>query len=182
MFDTYQRGVAALYGGRSGHGSIVIGWNIADYNWGESQVLQMNTYFNAVGRPKQFEAAAESIWKSYEDAKSAWAIKDIINASEMKGAGDQAVALRKQIEAFVAQNKKSTGGGSVSVPDLSPVGVPDAPRPKEEGILSIIPWWGWAVGGVGVVGLLGTIVIPIVAPLIAAGASRRLIPSHGGAR
>jgi hypothetical protein len=146
---------------------------LADYSWGESQVLQMVQYFNALGRPSQFEAAVEAIYASYEKLRTSFAtLAATVRDDGMKQVGQQAQAMTSQLAAYAASKQTAaatTPGGVASPASPAPPPPPALPPPPSSGPLGL-PTWAWWAGGAAVAALaLG----PIVAPLIAARAVRR---------
>lgn len=141
-------------------GSTSVGWVFEDYNWGESQVLQLVQYFDSLSRPPEFEARIQALYKSYEDTKSVWALRSAINASAMKSLGVQAQSIMRELEAF-AQQKARAAGQPV------PQGVSNSltPPPPES---SLVPWWLWAIGGVAALGVVGYFAVPFIASAMSA--------------
>ena len=72
-----------------------------DCQQGKSSVLQMVQFFEALGRPKKYEAAAEAIYASYERAENSfWRSMPFSSAcSAIRDAGVQAQALMQQMAA-----------------------------------------------------------------------------------
>lgn len=135
---------------------------LAEYSWGESQVLQLNQYFNALGRPSQYEAAMEALWASYEKQKTAFAtLAATVRDAGMKQLGEQAQALMAQLQ----QSAASKAPAGVAAPAAPPA----LKAPPSSGPLGLPTWAWWAGGAAVAVIALG----PIVAPLIAARAVRR---------
>ncbi len=130
-----------------------------DYDTGERLAIQMNQVFNALGRPKEFEAQAEAIWAAYEKKKAGiwWTQTDkFMNATAMKQIGIDAAK-------FTADLQRAYPKQLAFVPS------DNIPKPSTSWWDRFtIPWWGWTLGGVAVVGLVAGTVLPIVLPVIAA--------------
>lgn len=155
---------AAVVSASTAGDSNTVGWLVDDYNWGESQVLQLVQYFDSLQRPPEFEARIQALYKAYEDAKSFWAIRSLINASAMKDLGVQAQTLMRELEAFVQKKARAAGlpvpqGVSTS---LTP------PPPPESLLMPSVPWWLWLIGGVAVVGVVGYFAAPIIVSAVSA--------------
>lgn len=140
----------------------VLGWLVADYNWGDTQFTALTAYYKAVGKPAQFDAAYKTVEAAHSDASSIWFIGGLKNASAMKTVGEQAVALRKQIEQWA-----SAQGIAAPMPSSES----DKPSPSS----SLLPWWVWTVVAAGALGVVAIYVVPpIVSAVTAARAAKRL--------
>lgn len=150
---------------------------VTDYDYGELKVIQLVQFFNALGRPKEFEADVERVYTSYEKTK-AWEpfgpdkLLRWKNATQMKMLGADAAVVMDTIRASGAHGDGKTAASSkVPTQIKSPVYEPDKDKPSSW--LSWIPWWGWTIIGVG---SLGAVAIFAVPPIISAvAASRRLV-------
>jgi len=152
--------------GASAQPSATVGWLVEDYNWGESQVLQCVQYFDKVGKPPEFAARVSALQKSYDDTKSVWFFRGLVNASAMKDLGKQAQALMSTLQTFAQAKARAEGKPIPQGVDLS-----TSPAPPDEAgpldslntFLRVLPW---AAGGVLLIG--GAIyAAPHVATLIA---------------
>ena len=148
-----------------------VGWLVADYNWGEAQVISLKEYYKQIGEPKQFEPALATVYKQYDDAKSVWAIRGLINASQMKDVGKQAQDLLQQIQSW-ASKQGSSVVTPAGVPVAQVVPPPVAPPPKDEGLFGMIPWYVYAVLVAAGAAVVGYFAVP---PILSAVAARRLI-------
>lgn len=130
--------------------------DLADYSYGEKQVQQLVQYFNALGRPSEFEPAVEAIYASYEDTRTSFAtLAAWVRDDKMKQIGADASALMAKIQAAMAAKAAATGKPAPVVPSgpSSPV---YTPKPNESWWDKLnMPVWTWVVGGVAVASLLG---------------------------
>lgn len=155
------------------HG-VTLGYGLDDYSFGENQILALNQFFNAIGRPVEFEARMEGLWAAYEKLRTSFAtLAATTRAEGMKQLGAQAAALQEEI--IAAQKSKQAAGDKraqgIAAPAPGRVGPPPAVyNPTEKSGPLGLPVWAWWAGGAAVAVIaLG----PIVAPLIAARAVRR---------
>jgi hypothetical protein len=139
-----------------------LGWVFADYSWGQTQFKELEAYFSSLGKPQQFRAAFDALKAAYDDAETVWAVRAVFVADKMKTVGEQSVTLRKQIEGWAS----SQGKGAAPLSS-----VPDAPPPPS-GVVTLLPWWGWALVAVGGLGLVAFVAVPPIASAVAA--SKRL--------
>lgn len=142
--------------------AVAVG-NLADgtseYESGERLVIQMNQFFNALGRPSRFEPAVQAVWASYEKHKLNWftdgAIGQWFNATAMKNVGIDAARV-------TAEMQKAFPDKSALVPS------DNIPKPNENNITdAITKYIPWIIGGVAVLGV-GVYVVPLVTPMIMA--------------
>lgn len=109
-----------------------------DYDRGEQLCLAMNQIFTALGRPKEFEAQAQAIWKEYESAKAGFwwtATEKWLNATKMKNAGIDASKLTEDMKR--AYPAKMAGKDMTNIPPPS--------KNTLGQFATIIPWWVWAI-------------------------------------
>lgn len=167
--STYLMGCRALSGSRAAHviGDLI---DTSDYDNGQKLAIQMNTIFNALGRPKEFEARAMAIWAAYQNAQTYFESFNLLKQSHgtaMKQVGADAAALIADLQR--AYPGKLAGNSPTLA---SSVYQPGTDKPSES-FWSKIPTWGWAVGGVGAVGLLGVLFLPLVTAVISARSASR---------
>lgn len=151
-----------------------------DYDYGKAQVLALVQYFNVLGRPKEFEAAVEGVYRKYENAKAIWdegltrtgllnATSKWFNATAMKQAGADAAELAAKIQKAYPQKTATTPGG-VSNAVYKPH-VDDGTKSWWEKI----PWWGWGIAGTVALGGVAYFAVPAILPLIAASRARKAL-------
>lgn len=150
---------------------------VTDYDYGETKVIQLVQFFNALGRPKEFEADVERVYSSYEKVK-AWEpfgpdkVLRWKNATQMKQIGADAAVLMDTIRASGAHGDSKIAASS-KVPSQIKSPVYDPGKDEPTSWLSWIPWWGWTIIGVG---SLGAVAIFAAPPIISAvAASRRFV-------
>ncbi len=139
--------------------TTTLGWVFADYSWGQTQFKELQSYYESLGKPQQFQAAFKALSDAYDDASTSWAIRALFISDKMKTVGEQSVMLRKQHEGWAQTQGK---GGP------PPSAVPDVPPPPS-GASSLLPWWGWALVAAAGVGLVAVAVVPSIASAVAAG-------------
>lgn len=136
--------------------------SVTDYDYGEKQVVELNQYFNALGRPKEFEPAVEAVYASYQKAK-AWEplgtdkVLRWKNATAMKQVGADASQKMAELESKYGKPAPSKGSSNVYEPD----------KDKPTSWTSYVPWWAWAIGGTVTVGVVGWFVVPPIVAMIA---------------
>lgn len=134
------------------HRDAVLG-SLAEYTWGESQVLQLVQFFDQQGRPAKYEGAVEGIYTSYERLRTSFATLAALTRGEgMRQLGEQAQALQREIQSYLASQ-----GRDVALP-------PQQPAPPKS---SLLPWWGWLLVAGAAVGAVGYFTAPVIIPLVA---------------
>lgn len=143
-----------------------------DYDAGERSVLALVQFFDALGRPKAFEAAVEGVYAVYEKAKIS-RIADLYpnltgaalkwkNATAMKQVGADAAVLQQKIQAAMPDK-------AAAVPDeiKNPVYDPNSAEDKLKTLMAwSMPTWGWIVIGVGAVIAAGVVAGPAIASAV----------------
>lgn len=159
------------------NGLDVIGaWSdsVTDYDYGETKVIEMVQFFNALGRPVEFEADAERVYTAYQNAKVSWladgkAIK-WMHATAMKQVGADAAIVMDKLRESGAH-----GSGRASASKLIPSQIDNPYYKPDDGW----PWWVWASGAVVFGGGALYFAWPVVAALGASviGRVRRKVPA-----
>ena len=151
---------------RLGQRSPVVGaWSdgVTDYDYGETKVIQLVQFFNALGRPKEFEADVERVYAAYENTK-AWLDDKMLkwkNATQMKQVGADAAVLMDVIRASGAHGNGVVAASSKVPTQIdNPVYTPGKDEPTSW--LSWVPWWGWTLIAVPVVAGVGIFAGPLI--------------------
>lgn len=141
----------------------MVGWVIADYNWGSTQFTAMKAYFEAIGRPQQFQPEFKSLSVAFDDADTSSLILGMLNSDKMKTVGERSVDFRKRLEAWaVAQGMAAPTPSSAS----------DKAPPSS----GLIPWWAWTIIVAGSLGAFAIFAVPpIVSAVAAARAARKVL-------
>lgn len=170
LVDCEARGAAWSRSGRVARANQHVGDitdTVTDYDYGEKQVGQLVQFFNALGRPGEFESAVEAVYTSYEKAR-AWEPLGVDkalrwkNATAMKQVGADASALMEKLQrAYPGKSASVPSGGSSAVyaPSKS-----DGDNPWWK---ISVPWWAWTIGGVVAAGTVAAAVGPPIASILA---------------
>ena len=134
---------------------------VTDYLYGEKQLTQLQQFFSALGRPAEFEAPVQAVYRSYEKAKTLIPGDKLLQwqkATQMKQVGADASRLMAEIQARYPSRAAAVPSGARS-------DVYDPEKPSWFPKLTI-PWWAWAIGGVAAVALFTPWLAPITGRLL----------------
>lgn len=137
-----------------------------DYDYGEKQVKQLVQFFEALGRPREFEAPIQAAYRSYEDATTTRLFQLYPNltgaalkwnaATKMKQVGADASRLMAELQAAYPNKSASVPSGGSSA--VYKPGVDDGTKSW-----LTVPWWAYPIG-IGVLGLVGYKVFRVARP------------------
>ena len=136
-------------------------FDTSDYDNGQKLVLQMNQYFNALGRPREFEAQAEAVWTAYEKARTSIESSSTAKhyaGTQMKQVGADAARLMDALQKAYATKSTAAPAGLASE-----VYQPGVDKP---GAGFSLPWWGWGLGGLAAISAIGYFALPALLPAL----------------
>lgn len=139
--------------------------SLADYSYGDKQVNELVQFFNALGRPKKFEAAVEAIYAAWEKCRTSSAIlAAVVRDAQMKQIGADASDLMAKIQADQNAQSSATAPSAASSAVYKPT-VDDGSE------------WTWTSyaklgGALAAVGLVGYLALPLALPAIKAALSK----------